>query len=62
MKDHIEDQSDQIERLREENAELRQDLSAYKKRKLSQQTGYQEEEPLDGKRRKVPTPFAQKEN
>ena len=44
MKDHI-------SRLKEENKELRQDLSAYKKRRLSQQTDYEEEKHNDKKQK-----------
>ena len=62
LKDHIENQGDQLQRLAEENAELRQDLAAYKRRRLSEQTGYQGEQPQDGKKLKVPTPLAEKEN
>ena len=46
MKDHI-------GHLRKENKELRQDLSTYKKRRLSQQTDYEEEKHNDKKQKVI---------
>ena len=61
LRAHVESQNETINKLKLDNMELRQELTSYKKRRLSQQTGFEVERSQDDKRLKIVDPLAQKE-